>query len=264
MIKNLYIVSSILIFLLLIIYINNKCEYFSERFIDKCYVINLDKRTDRLKHITKQCKNANIDFERFSACDGNNVSKYKNYIDKYFDKNNKLTKGQLGCALSHILIWEKIHKNNNKNTLILEDDAIIDVNFWKKIDILKNDLETNFNILLLSCCSCEGYDINKKYIIKGSKSNKANWCTTSYIINKKFVKIILDKIKKDKMYIHGIDQYLINNIYSKYDFYIVKEPFIKQNKELDSDIIMGDLGNTIKIININNNNNNNNIELKTF
>ena len=41
------------------------------------------------------------------------------------------------------------------------------------------------------------------------------------------------------------DKWFINS--TKYDFYISLPPFIKQNKELESDIIMGDLGNKIKI-----------------
>jgi GR25 family glycosyltransferase involved in LPS biosynthesis len=101
-------------------------------------------------------------------------------------------------------------------------------------------------MILLGCCSCGAKNINKKYILKGINKSNYNWCTTSYMISKKFAKQILNIIENRKIYC-GIDVYYIMNIYSKYDYYIANLPFIKQNKSLESDITMGELGNNIKI-----------------
>ena len=219
----------------------------TKKLIDKICVINLDRRKDRLKHIDTGLKKNKLEYERFAACDGTNLNKYKKDIEKYFDKNHKLNNGQVGCALSHIKIWEKILKNGNKNTLILEDDAVLPDNLLERINNINTELPKKYNMILLGCCSCEANIINNKnFILEGSKNSNANWCATAYIINYKFVKKILELISNNKLKL-SIDNYLQQKIYPKYDFYISLPPFIKQNKELESDIIMGDLGNKIKI-----------------
>ena len=161
----------------------------SNKFIEKIYVINLEHRKDRLEHIKSDCKNANINFERFSAVDGRELDKHQEYIDKYIDTSKKLKNGQIGCALSHIMILEKIaNSNNGDNFIILEDDALIPVDFWEKINNIQSELPDNYNIILLGCCTCGAKNINKKYILKGVNKSNYNWCTTAYIISKKFAK----------------------------------------------------------------------------
>jgi len=101
----------IIIIIILILFYNKQNENFNNNFkINKTYVINLDSRKDRLQSIDKDLKKINLEYERFSACDGKKIEIYSKDIDKYFDKNNKLTPGQIGCALSHIKIWEKAIK----------------------------------------------------------------------------------------------------------------------------------------------------------
>tara|TARA_B100001121_G_C18519989_1_gene540854 strand:- start:97 stop:846 length:750 start_codon:yes stop_codon:yes gene_type:complete len=247
-----YYILLVGITIFIIIYLVYNKKYFNNNNnikINKTFVINLDSRKDRLKSIDKDLKKIKLEYERFPACDGKKLDKYSNDISKYFDKNNKLTPGQIGCSLSHIKIWEKAIKDNNKYTLVLEDDAIIPPNFWKKINNLLLELPLNYNMILLGCCSCEGEVINNKnYILKGSKNPNSNWCTTAYIINHNFCKKLINIIKNNKLKNKSIDRYLNTNIYPNYDFYINNLPFIKQNKKFDSDIIMGELGNTIKII----------------
>ena len=229
--------------------ISYKEHFNNNKIIDKTYVINLNHRKDRFESIDKSLKKINLEYELFPACDGNKLEMYSNDIAKYFDKNNNLTPGQIGCALSHIKIWEKAIENNYKYTLVLEDDAIVPIDFWKKINNLLNELPSNYNMILLGCCSCEGEIINNKdFILKGSKNSNSNWCTTAYIINNNFCKKLINLIKNNKLKNTSIDGYLNTNIYPNYDFYINNPPFIKQNKNFKSDIVMGELGNTIKII----------------
>ena len=100
----------IFILILILLYLNNlkyNEHYTNNIEIDKTYVINLDTRKDRLKSIDKSLKKINLDYERFPACDGKKLDIYSKDIEKYFDKNNKLNPGQIGCALSHIKIREK-------------------------------------------------------------------------------------------------------------------------------------------------------------
>lgn len=52
----------------------------------------------------------------------------------------KMTHGELGCALSHILIYKKMINENIKSALILEDDALIESDVTNLIPIINNKL----------------------------------------------------------------------------------------------------------------------------
>ena len=85
----------------------------------KTFVINLDKRNDRLDYIKEQLK---IPFERFSAIDGTKIENYfeEELFQDYFEKmdGKKCSFGEVGCKLSHLKLWSQI----TDSTLILEDD----------------------------------------------------------------------------------------------------------------------------------------------
>ena len=100
----------------------------------KILVINLKQREDRLK-LFKDI-HPNLDFEVTSAVDGTQVE-YKKLLELGFDVNHDwidpilntpLTKGEIGCFLSHWRIWEKCIAKNEK-VLVLEDDARLTEDF---------------------------------------------------------------------------------------------------------------------------------------
>ena len=121
----------------------------------KIIYINLDRRPDRNENVINQLKNINYNgnLERFSAIDSkkldinlmpNNIFT-KKAIDDANDTTGKLynvmTKGAIGCTLSHKLIYEKILYGEDEYVLILEDDITFDDNFTKKYtDIIKKYL----------------------------------------------------------------------------------------------------------------------------
>ena len=94
----------------------------------KTVVVNLKKREDRLASF-KTC-HPDLEFEVFHAVDGEQVN-YGGLLSQGFDVrhdwidpilNTRLTKGEVGCFLSHWSIWQKCIERNEK-VLILEDDA---------------------------------------------------------------------------------------------------------------------------------------------
>ena len=96
----------------------------------KTLVINLPDRKDRLEKFNTN--NSDLKYERFPAVDGYKISYSKlyqsgfdvdqNWIDPIL--NTPLTKGEVGCFLSHWQIWNKCIELNQP-VLILEDDAIL-------------------------------------------------------------------------------------------------------------------------------------------
>lgn len=114
------------------------------------FIINLKESTDRRQYMIEEMKKLNIQYEFFDAINGKNI---KN-IDKIYDKETaikvygrELKLGEIGCAMSHLLIYKKMLEENIEQALIFEDDIIIANDFNKVFSqILK--LENNGIILL--------------------------------------------------------------------------------------------------------------------
>ena len=89
--------------------------------IDSTWVINLDRRPDRLARMSVKAL-------RFPAIDGQTL-KLTPDIVRMFSKSSSISwrKGVMACALSHISLWMKLlaDKPEIQSYLILEDDAVL-------------------------------------------------------------------------------------------------------------------------------------------
>jgi glycosyl transferase family 25 len=79
------------------------------------YVINLEKRPDRLRQFAT--RNRKVRWQRIDAVDGRNVD--------LGGVRTKLTKGEVGCFLSHIKALDVIARGQDDFAIVLEDDASI-------------------------------------------------------------------------------------------------------------------------------------------
>lgn len=121
----------------------------------KIVIINVYKNQERRKKVIEildefqSWANLKINYSFFKAIDGNNIN-YDNININYFwydpYSHQHLTKGEIGCALSHSLVWKSLindyekSKNKDENCImILEDDFIIEnKHVFKTIVQLKN------------------------------------------------------------------------------------------------------------------------------
>jgi GR25 family glycosyltransferase involved in LPS biosynthesis len=78
-------------------------------------VINLDRRPDRLAHITTELKKVGLSFEKQTAVDGQLESLQSEYISK----------GAIGCWKSHVNSMRRLVQTNASFGLILEDDVVL-------------------------------------------------------------------------------------------------------------------------------------------
>lgn len=84
---------------------------------DQIYVINLERRPDRLNRIQSTLEDLNLDFKVFKAIDGKSINEdyiknlgikvVPNYRDPYYDRS--LNYGEIGCFLSHYFIWQEVN-----------------------------------------------------------------------------------------------------------------------------------------------------------
>jgi len=169
------------------------------------YIISLEHRYDRRKHIVKEINDNGIRFKFFTATDGERLTKADL---KYITKRSKtnLSKGSIGCAISHIKIWESISTQDSNNIfLILEDDVILLPNFVTKFKILLSELPVNFDLIYIGGFNNRGRDIQyfvNKYLFKSYNPRRGFY---SYIINPKSAKKLIDLIKPFDLSYGGID-----------------------------------------------------------
>ena len=99
-------------------------------YFDAVYVINLDRRTDRMEKLDSQLKDLGIKYERVSAVDGKELG----------------IKPQTAGKLSH----QKVIANlNGQKALILEDDAYFVDNFQEKFDEVMDYLPEDWDVFYL-------------------------------------------------------------------------------------------------------------------
>ncbi|XP_046894976.1 procollagen galactosyltransferase 1 [Hypomesus transpacificus] len=111
---------------------------------DEVFMINLQRRTDRRDRMLSTLYEQEIACKVIAAVDGTamNVSEVNDlgihmlpgYSDPYHGR--PLTKGELGCFLSHHNIWKEIVERGLKTSLVIEDDLRFEVFFKRRLQNL--------------------------------------------------------------------------------------------------------------------------------
>ena len=130
--------------------------------IKKTYIINLLRRQDKHAHMVQELQkfkenNPTYDLSPsfFPAIDGEKLDNesYSFSTASWSDPNSgkSITKGEIGCALSHYNIWLDIVNNYSDNSLflILEDDVIFLDNFVQNFTSAINSIKIPFDLIYL-------------------------------------------------------------------------------------------------------------------
>uniref|UniRef100_A0A3P9M7U0 Cerebral endothelial cell adhesion molecule n=1 Tax=Oryzias latipes TaxID=8090 RepID=A0A3P9M7U0_ORYLA len=110
------------------------------------YLINLRRRPDRRDRMLFSLNELEIDVKVVDAVDGNalNSSDIRilgvDLLPGYYDpfSGRTLTKGEVGCFLSHYYIWKEVRGHSS---LILEDDVRFQANFKRRVLRLMEEVE---------------------------------------------------------------------------------------------------------------------------
>ncbi|MGC6408977.1 glycosyltransferase family 25 protein [Bisgaard Taxon 45] len=107
------------------------------------FVISL-KNSPRRHTISQRLNGLNLAFTFIDGINGKTLSEeQKKCVDyqfypKTFAANRPLTIGEIGCAMSHLFIYNMMQEQDIANAIILEDDAIVSQEFEQIIlDSLK-------------------------------------------------------------------------------------------------------------------------------
>ena len=196
--------------------------------INKIYIINLDKDTERLNNCINQLKKYNINnYERYSAIYGSKLS--NDEINIITTDIGKLfaSDGMIGCGISHINIWKKIVKEGIKKTLILEDDFILKDDFLNNFNKVIEKSPINYDIIFLSSNIIHNknlklYDIDENYYKQLLISQ-----TLGYIITLEGAQNILNYINKVSYHI-DVELCFLSLIRNGINIISLKEPLLYQ------------------------------------
>jgi len=189
-------------------------ELFSSKV--KSYVINLEKNTERLKSFLNSYESSDINIiplERFNAINGRNVNLEKYVTTDAYDqilsaekngyrlRHYELTRGAVGCFLSHTMIYKKLVDDSNHEVyLVFEDDSYIPPNVIKAIQFYIENAPFDWDIILFGVLR-EIIDEKGKYFDK----IKTWWGLFGYAINKQGANKFLNELSSEKKIDKQID-----------------------------------------------------------
>lgn len=204
----------------------------------KKYIITLKDRKDRIEKLNK-FYNLN-DVEYFFGYDKETLKKNKKELTTKLC-NTFCTNSMVGCASSHIMLWNKIlkdfeDKDDSSLALIIEDDTFLDV---KKIDTFTNDfkeLSINLNNNMIIYLTGEGIFEKKQIVFKDFILHEyyKTFFLGGYILTKKTLSTLVDYFKENKISYH-ID-FVIDQVFKKKGI----TPLIIKNKQFGKQLGQND------------------------
>ena len=114
-------------------------------FVDGVFVINLDRRPERMTSVTARLEARGIRFERFAAVDGKDetvIAELKHVLRDNYERMTPLqmrimSPGAYGCLRSHLQILKTAKERGLKKVLILEDDVMLHKDFDAEVQRIR-------------------------------------------------------------------------------------------------------------------------------
>ncbi|KAG9262809.1 procollagen galactosyltransferase 1-like [Astyanax mexicanus] len=116
---------------------------------DEVFMINLQRRPDRRERMLRTLWEQEISCKIINAVDGKalneshvrrmGITMLPGYSDPYHGR--PLTKGELGCFLSHYNIWNEIVERDLKVSLVIEDDLRFEIFFKRRLQNLMQEIK---------------------------------------------------------------------------------------------------------------------------
>jgi len=127
--------------------------------VPPAFVINLDRSPERLAAVRTRFAAVGVDLVRFAGIDAaRNPDLAADSVDQErFDAfmRRAAQPGEVGCALSHIALWETLADGDAEMLLLLEDDAVPTEHFADVANVV-GALPGDWEICLLSSDGASG------------------------------------------------------------------------------------------------------------
>jgi GR25 family glycosyltransferase involved in LPS biosynthesis len=166
---------------------------------DCVFVINLEKRNDRMERICDILHLLQIKFERFNAIDKNVVEGlYKNLLS-YHNTSTITNAGYLACILSHLSVYKIALDRGYKKIMVLEDDIFVHKNVQNLLKKFLNVVPEDWDMLYFGYLplsdDLQYWSHNHFHKINSENGMvfraKGLWCTHSYAIKNEYMNEII-------------------------------------------------------------------------
>lgn len=209
------------------------------------YLVNLNRSSDRLENMDRQLSALNISYKRVGAVDGKALTDSEIddvTVDRKYRKiwYRNLTRGEIGCFLSHRKCWELIVAGSENFGCIIEDDVLLSP---KVKEFIKNELwiPEGVHLIQLSHLGRGGVlisdeiDLNNKFgLVRVIKPHHIG--TQGYLIDKKAASEALRLTRKIES---PVDEFLFSLRYCfgrKYSAWVVNPYVVKANLEEETTV----------------------------
>jgi len=158
------------------------------------YYINLDTNKDRRTHVETQAREQNLSLIRFPAIHGKHVDVDQLQKTGLLARKHSLLAGQLGCALSHYQLLEKIYAQGDALSIVLEDDIILPPHVMSSIYEMIHSLPKKWDIVFLGGCNIMGNRIASNLIQPTRYNSSYNLCTHAYLVRHESIPHLLKQL----------------------------------------------------------------------
>ena len=178
---------------------------------DKIYVVSLRRDTERRKKCTERLNAINLPFEFFDAYDG----KLFTHLWKKLDNPYYTNPNYVACNLTHLAIYNDALFNGYKKILILEDDVVPHKAYHAMMDIIKQQIPEDYDLLyfgwipLTDDCQFWSYNvINDQFITQNIFQSKNLWGLYAYSITETLMKEMVELYNNE--FPMEIDRYFVS------------------------------------------------------
>lgn len=214
------------------------------------FVINLDSSTERLESISARLNELGISFERMPAVNGRllldeQITELTYPYDHFESKvryPRELTKGEVGCFLSHRKCWQKLLDSTEDWALIMEDDILISdiaAPYMKSPHWIPNTVQ----LCQLSCLKAiqkgkirqETIDIDPTITLVGPLAPPPVGCQC-YLISRSVARLAL---KTSQKLVAPVDDFLFSlwfDIANTYTVWRTSPTLVIPRSDVDSDV----------------------------
>ena len=198
--------------------------------IDDCYVINLDRREDRMKKMFEHSPDLEARVTRVSAIEGKKLVLTPELARLFRPHDFLWKKAIMGCALSHLSLWWKLateHQEVN-SFLILEDDAKLSPEWEGRWKQAQPHLPESWDVIYLGGIlppNRAGFEMIKEKVNPYFSRIAANsffgqnppnryfhWCAYAYVLSKSGAQKILEVLRAHEGYWTSADHMICNPV----------------------------------------------------
>ena len=146
--------------------------------VDEVYFINLDRRPDRLLHVTEQLSSSGIVAQRFPAVDGSTLNSHPN-----------LSRGAAGCLESQLSIIRMAVESGLNAIALFEDDVFFVDDFENKFSNFYQQVPSDWQFVYLAN---NKYRATVQRISDNVEKVSEAWSAHAFLIRRAAMEMTLD------------------------------------------------------------------------